>query len=297
MDTPCLSTLQALLLILKAREAAPKRGYYYRSWMTVVQCVQMGKDLGLDKHFLGHETGRPCDSCPLECRMKTRIWQAVFACETMIGAPQGRLLDMAVDLATVDFGMPEFVGLPDEDPDIIVSRNFTYFVRVIRNIRKMGQVYGRLGEQVEWALEPDFTQLNFIFDSWLAELPPDLSVNLLSDECSIPALPSTFHGNLLSYYHLSLILLHWPQLAVTDCFSRRAEWKAHMLICNRSAKAICRLQEAVIKRGGLLGLQSMLRGHSFSIYAGLTCIALHLVRPTFGCQLAALPLLVLLLLL
>jgi len=45
MDVPRLSTLQALLIILKAREAAPKRGYYFRSWMTVVSCVQMAKDL------------------------------------------------------------------------------------------------------------------------------------------------------------------------------------------------------------------------------------------------------------
>lgn len=89
MDVPRLSTLQALLLILKAREAAPKRGYYYRSWMTIVQCVQMGKDLGLDEHYTDHQAGRPCGSSPLDCQMKSRIWQSIFVCETMIGSPQG----------------------------------------------------------------------------------------------------------------------------------------------------------------------------------------------------------------
>ncbi len=64
MDIPRLSTLQALLIILKAREQAPKRGYYYRSWMSIVQCVQMGKDLGLDEHYADHQAGRPCDSSP-----------------------------------------------------------------------------------------------------------------------------------------------------------------------------------------------------------------------------------------
>lgn len=89
MDVPRLSTLQALLMILKAREAAPKRGYYYRSWMTVVQCVQMGKDLGLDEHYEDHQAGHSCDFGPAECQLRTRIWQVVFVCEVMVGAPQG----------------------------------------------------------------------------------------------------------------------------------------------------------------------------------------------------------------
>lgn len=90
MDVPRLSTLQALLIILKAREAAPKKGYYYRSWMTVVQCVAMAKDLGLDEHFEDHNAGRPCGTDPTDCITKTRIWQTIFVCECMIGSPQGK---------------------------------------------------------------------------------------------------------------------------------------------------------------------------------------------------------------
>lgn len=89
MDVPRLSTLQALLIVLKAREAAPKRGYYYRSWMTVVQCVQMGKDLLLDDHYGDHLAGKHCGSTPDECLLKTRIWRTIFTCELMIGSPQG----------------------------------------------------------------------------------------------------------------------------------------------------------------------------------------------------------------
>lgn len=90
MDVPRLSTLQALLIVLKAREAAPKKGYYYRSWIAIVQCVQMGKDLGLDEHLADHKAGRPCGSSPAECLMKTRLWQTTFVCEVMIGSPQGK---------------------------------------------------------------------------------------------------------------------------------------------------------------------------------------------------------------
>lgn len=89
MDVPRLSTLQALMIILKARESAPKRGYYYRSWMSIVQCVQMGKDLGLDEHYEGHQAGQSCGLGPSECLLRSRIWQTIFVCEVMIGSPQG----------------------------------------------------------------------------------------------------------------------------------------------------------------------------------------------------------------
>lgn len=90
MDVPRLTTLQALLIILKARESAPKRGYYYRSWMSIVQCVQIGKDLGLDEHYEDHQAGQSCGLSPAECLLRTRIWQTIFVCEVMIGSPQGK---------------------------------------------------------------------------------------------------------------------------------------------------------------------------------------------------------------
>jgi hypothetical protein len=89
MDVPRLSTLQALLIILKAREASPKKGYYYRSWMSIVNCIAMAKDLGLDEHFDDHKAGKPCGSSAADCLTKTRIWQTIFICELMIGSPQG----------------------------------------------------------------------------------------------------------------------------------------------------------------------------------------------------------------
>lgn len=90
MDVPRLSTIQALLLLLKARESAPKRGYYYRSWMTVKKLITMAHDLDLHEHYTEHKAGRRCELDPTECLIRTRIWQNIFICEMMIGGPQGR---------------------------------------------------------------------------------------------------------------------------------------------------------------------------------------------------------------
>ncbi|RKU48254.1 hypothetical protein DL546_005388 [Coniochaeta pulveracea] len=274
MDVPRLSTLQALLILLKAREAAPKRGYYYRSWMSIVQCVQMGKDLGLDEHHEIHEDGQSCGFPPAECGLRTRIWQTIFVCEVMIGSPQGRT-DLQVDPETVDFNVPR--PLPGEDPsEYNVSRNFVYFIRIVKNISRMNTIYARLKRTKEWGVDPEFVQLKPALHAWLTELPPDLAITFPADG-SPPWPSSPFVGNLHSYYYLSLILFHRPTLAFLDPNGADGQWKEHMLICYNAAKMLCRLQEGMLQYYDLTGLQCMQRGINFTIYAILGCIVLHLV--------------------
>ena len=89
MDVPRLSTIQALLLLLKARESLPKKGYYYRSWQTVKTIVSMAKDLDIHEHYGLHAEDKSCGLPPVECLVQTRVWQALLVVEVMIGAPQG----------------------------------------------------------------------------------------------------------------------------------------------------------------------------------------------------------------
>lgn len=274
MDVPRLSTLQALLMILKAREAAPKRGYYYRSWMTVVQCVQMGKDLGLDEHHEDHQAGIACEFTPAECQLRKRIWQTIFVCEVMVGAPQGRH-DHAVKLNTVDFTASRPVP-GCEESEYHTSRNFSYFSQVVRTVSAMSKVYTRLRRRKDWGVDPEFQQLGQSFNTWLAELPPDLAISFPQDG-SPPWIPSHFIGNMHGYFYLAQILFHRPILSFLDPNSNDGQWKRHMMICYSSSKALCRVQEATLNTFGLTGLQCMQRGFSFSLYAGLSCIVIHLV--------------------
>lgn len=90
MDVPRLSTIQALLLLLKARESLPKRGYYYRSWQTVKTIISMAKDLDIHEHCGLHEDNAFCGSSAVDCLIQIRVWQVLLVVEVMIGAPQGR---------------------------------------------------------------------------------------------------------------------------------------------------------------------------------------------------------------
>ncbi|KAI9886199.1 MAG: hypothetical protein M1823_001995 [Watsoniomyces obsoletus] len=277
MDVPRLSTLQALLLILKAREASPKRGYYFRSWLTVVTLIDMAKELGLDEHHGLHQEGIPCGSTYNDCVTKTRVWQTLFICELMIGAPQGRS-DMSVDPDTVDLAIPSPSPGLDEF-DLRISRDWVFFSRMIRTVRRMNDTVAKVKKKKDWGSDPRWVQIKPDFQMWLDDLPPDLRVTYPADG-SPPWLPSHFVGNLHSYRELSVIMLHRPLLAASDSFALDGDWKHHMLQCYAAAKNLCRLQEAVLRGFGLSGLRCMQRGLGFTIYAVLTCTVLHLVAIT-----------------
>lgn len=84
-----MSTLQSMVLLLKAREGSPKRGYFWRSWMAVVSLTAMAKDLELHEHYDTHQMGKSCGSSAHDCVAKTRVWQMCLVYEAMIGGPQG----------------------------------------------------------------------------------------------------------------------------------------------------------------------------------------------------------------
>ncbi|KAL8703866.1 MAG: hypothetical protein Q9201_002955 [Fulgogasparrea decipioides] len=277
MDVPRLSTIQALLLLLKAREAAPKRGYYYRSWMTVKTLVTMAKDLELHEHYADHQAGRACGLEPTECLIRTRIWQNIFICEMMIGGPQGRF-DMGVDPDTVDFAAQQSMAGIDPS-DYQTSRQFLYFVRNVRNVRHLHDTYGQIRKQKDWASDPKFTSLNPEAIRWIENLPKDLRVDYPEGDAP-PWLPNHFVGNLHTYYHLNIIMVHRPQLMASGSFHAGGSWKRHMEVCYDSAKKMCRLQEAVYRTFGLSSLLCMQRGINFVIYSVLTATMIHLVAIT-----------------
>ena len=89
MEAPRLTTVQALLLIMKAREAMPRPGYYYRSWQTIKTIISMAKDLELHQHYQYHAEGKLCGYDTVECLIRTRVWQTILVVEIMVGGPQG----------------------------------------------------------------------------------------------------------------------------------------------------------------------------------------------------------------
>ena len=182
--------------------------------------------------------------------------------------------DLAVDQGSVDLNIPR--PIPGEDSEYHVTRNFTYFSRMVNHFRTMNRIYSQIRNRKDWGLEPELTEMNPTYESWLNELPSELHISFPADG-SLPWLPSHFIGNMHSYYYIGLILLHRPQLSCMEPTGIDGLWKQHMMICYSSAKLLCKIQEAILQQYGMLGLICMLRGASYTIYCVLTCTVLHLV--------------------
>jgi len=274
VDTPRLSTVQALLLLLKAREKTPKRGYYYRSWVTVKKIIGMAKDLDLHEHYDLHESGGQCDSTAVECLSKTRVWQLAMMVELMVGGPQGRS-DYGVDIDTVDISTcPPNSDIDDYEKT--VSRQFAYWVRNVRNIRGMTETYHKLKRKnKDWASDPKFVAYNEDFRKWPGDVPKDLRVPIPSDG-TLPDLPSHYLANMHCHYQLGIVMLYKPQLNASKDFTTE-KLKQIMSLCYNSAKQVCIYQEATLEKYDVLGLACMQRGLSFPIYAILSCVMIHLV--------------------
>ncbi|KAF2096590.1 hypothetical protein NA57DRAFT_42152 [Rhizodiscina lignyota] len=276
-DVARLSTIQAMIILLKAREAVPKRGYYYRSWMTVVSSVLMSQELELHEHLELHRNGIPCGATPSECAEKTRIWHMLFILEIMVGGPQGRR-DFRVEADTIDFNEPTNIPGFDE-AEFQISRQFTYLIRIAKNIKETNLMWQTLRKRrKDWGLDPAFVAHNQVYVNWIRDLPRDMQIQMPADG-SLPWMPSHYIGQLHCYYYLSVIMHHRPQIHFLSDAGDPG-WKSHMMLCYNSAKAMCRLQEAIIQKYGLDALSCMQRGISFTIYCVLTCTMLHLAAIT-----------------
>ena len=178
---------------------------------------------------------------------------------------------MQVKPSTVDLTPPRPTpGL--DDCDYRTSRQFTFLVLMIQTVRRMHDIKE---ETSDWVSNPEFVASETKLTKWLEGLPRDMQITWPQNDRP-PWLPSHFVGNMHTYYHLTVIMLHRPQLSASGAFAD-GSWKRHMLISYGSAKAMCRLQEGIFQQFGLPGLMCMQRGINFVIYAVLTCALIHLV--------------------
>jgi hypothetical protein len=182
---------------------------------------------------------------------------------------------MSVDPNSIDISPDPPCSNIDEF-ETATSRQFAYFLRNARNIRLITEIARKLKRKEDWGLDKEFIGYNVNFRKWPDELPSELKIDLPADG-SAPRLRSHFLGNMHSHYHLGIVMLRRAQLTASEKFAGDETWKQHMSTCYRSAKILCRLQEAILAQHDLVGLLAMQRGINFTIYAILTCVMIHLV--------------------
>ncbi|KAM0712147.1 hypothetical protein Q7P37_011241 [Cladosporium fusiforme] len=278
-DVPRLSTVQALIILLKAREFAPKAGYFYRSWMALKYIITMATDLDMHEHYDKHGAGTPCTLPRGDCFVYTRIWQVLFGHELIIGGPQGRS-DLSIEADTVDGNFP--YPAPEIDAfEYQSSRRHTLMAQAghaIKFTNSMMQM-GKRKKLATWALDPAMEEHDKDLDAFFDNMPADLQIHYPEDG-SPPFLGGDHYlADAHAYFHLVVVMHHRPQLQ-TKLEMGVATWRRHLDICTDSAIKMCKLQEALLRDFGLHGLNFMLRGINFTVYCVLTCTMLHLVAIT-----------------
>lgn len=275
-DLPRVSTVQALIILMKAREFAPKAGYFYRSWMSLKYIITMAMDLDMHEHHDKHGAGTPCALPRADCFMYTRIWQVLFNLELIIGGPQGRS-DLVIESDTVDEDFP--YPAPEIDVfDYQCTRRHTLMAQAGHAIKVSNTMMqkGKRKKSATWALDPAMGQHDKDLDDFFENMPADLRIHYPEDG-SPPWLGGDhFLADVHAYFHLVIVMHHRPQLQ-TKIEMGLPEWRRHLDICVDSAIKMCRLQEALLRDFGLHGLNFMLRGINFTVYCVLTCTMLHLV--------------------
>jgi hypothetical protein len=292
-DVPRLSTIQANLLIMKARESAPQRGYFYRAWTSILQSIMIAKDLDLDTHFELHQRGEYCGHSASDCMTRSRTWQALFVLEFMTGAPQGgqsyRLhanMPILISLGRYNLNTSpstvesNFVNLDLDldESEAIIAENFTTFVRMIKVVRASHETYGLLKNSGDrhWINDPRYVVFEELEIKLARSIPPSLHV-VFNEDGSPPWIESHYMANFQCYTNLLTIMLHRPYLSQESINANTIEWKRHMGLCYFAAKNACRLQESTLETYGLRGLACMLRGINFTVYCILYSTVIYLV--------------------
>ena len=290
MQSTELSTLQALLMLLKANQMAFGRERHDRFSNAVVQCVRLAKRLGLDDHFRDHQAGIVCEHSSTTCQLLKRIWEVIL-CEVVVGGSQGeknclgrcrvnKCIEGRHDHPFQIYTRDTSVLWPvdhSEQSESDISRNFNYFSSIVRIVTKVTKLYAQLGGPEEGSVVSELQLLGKFVDTWFAGLPPDMRIDFPWSGLP-PFVPPHFVGKMHAYYHLARILVSQQIWKSLDRNDSEEQWNHHVIESYRSAKALYQLQDGTFTNFGRAGICCLKMGLSSFLYAGLYCFDIYLVR-------------------
>ncbi|KAI9265916.1 fungal-specific transcription factor domain-containing protein [Sporodiniella umbellata] len=243
MDTPRLSTVQALLLLIKYHEYVQRPGFFWRTKFLLQLATQMAGDLGISR--------KPADNSisahDLEYRNRT-FW-ALYMYETLMSTEHGFKPYFRPAECTAQY--PQYVKEQNTDQTIVL--NFHWISKVIHvqgfvlqfmRLKYSTDASERFDEQKE------FSQLEQTLNNLGQEIPQMVLGN--GD--------TNFYFFYL-VYHVAIILLYRPYEA-----SNSAEGAPYNFVCQSSASSITDIVEHIISLKGTDAFYSTARGHQQIIY-------------------------------
>lgn len=285
IDVPRISTVQALLLIVKYQECYQRSGYFHRSHFYLSMAVRMCQDLGLSQ--------LDCDAHDAETKRRT-FW-ITFMYDLLMSIEQKRSTFFKVHECKT--GFPLVTG--EEGPaleELITNQNiFIQLGKVLSDIHVMAQrITARQKKQgdqrsTEQTVEEQarLFSLHTHLENFLYEVPPTLVYPPTQDTESYPAekqvIGDPFIGYLHMTYHFSVILLHRLYLSLPPPTTEHNFVSyPHRRLCASSASNITMIAETMFERYPTWVFHYPIRGIQHTMHCLAAAATIHKYEMTHG---------------
>ncbi|GAA5799185.1 fungal-specific transcription factor domain-containing protein [Helicostylum pulchrum] len=275
IDSPRVTTIQGLILLVKYQEYFQRTGYFHRSYFYLGMAVRMCFDLGISQSDSDSES-------------KRRTFWVTFMYDLLMSIEQGHTTHFQVQKCKA--GFPLVTG--EEGPaleELVTNQNiFIQLGKVLseiyvmsRSITKRQELQGdkRSREQTIEEQARLFS-LHTHLENFLYEVPPTLIYPPTQDTENYPAekqvIGDPFIGFLHMTYHFSVILLH---RTYTSLSPPKTEYNfityPHRKLCATSASNITTIAETLYEMYPTYTFSYPTRGVQHTIHCLATASTIH----------------------
>ncbi|EIE87492.1 hypothetical protein RO3G_12203 [Rhizopus delemar RA 99-880] len=251
LDTPRLSTVQALLLLVKYHEHIQRSGFFWRTKSLLQIAVQMASDLGLSRQSL--------NSYGYESEYRNRVFWAVYVYETLMSTEHGFQPYFLPNECTAQY--PQY--LEDEQSDDYNN---------VTNFHWLSKVVHVQGFVLQFMRSKHVTDTSQSFDEQTEFA--NLEKRLQDLGQGIPQIMSSnddIHVYFIHLmYHVVNVLLYRPY-----AFSSYTNDSQYNFYCQSSASSITDIVEHVLSERGADSFYDTTRGHQQIIYCLTTAITVQ----------------------
>ncbi|KAG0205597.1 hypothetical protein BGX28_002802 [Mortierella sp. GBA30] len=255
LDKPRLSTIQALLMVIKYQEGVKHTGFYFRTYMYTQMVVVLARELQLHK-----TTPVNAKLDPENHEVRRRLFWAIFVLDQFMSVSQGRTMSFRevepeADLPRID------TENPNDPEEIEVIQNAIEYIKLVK-IDHQALILARKFLTKVVTPEETIPQGLFLHQAmlaWKANLPPRLQL----------ASNMSPHTPFVAMLH---ILYHACAIMVQRCYCEDPS-VSHLEIaavsretCTVSATNITVIIDDLYTNHGMLPLTYPIRGSYFIIY-------------------------------
>ncbi|KAF9201013.1 hypothetical protein BGZ49_008763 [Haplosporangium sp. Z 27] len=255
LDKPRLSTIQALLMIIKYQEGVRNTGFYFRTYMYTQMVIVLARELQLHK-----TTPVNAKLDPESHEVRRRLFWAIFVLDQFMCVSQGRTMSFREVEPEAD--MPRTDNENPNDPEEIeVIENAVEYIKLVKIDHQALILVRKFLTKVVTPEEtiPQGLFLHQAMLAWKANLPPRLQI----------APNMSAHTPFVAMLH---ILYHACAIMIQRCYCEDSS-DGHLEIsavsrdtCTVSATNITIIIDDVYTNHGIVPMTYPIRGCYFVIY-------------------------------